>query len=311
MANLTKYSSLWGSIPITAGQVFFVAPGASYAVDGTYYTASDSNDGLSPGTAFLTVNRGVNLATNDGDTVVLLPGDHTVTSSIAADSNNVTITGIPGPAGRGNMLYQKATLACSAVDETINVTGSNVEIAHIGFLSTTDQASALLNFSAAADALHIHHCMFDLFTATADTAILGIDAIGAANYVLIEDSFFPCDGAFGASVDMTGTLDSVVRRCLFSQQTGTQAATVTVGAGASRLLIDSCVFQISNDGVVTACIDGTGATIASGVLVKNCSFPSLSTIAIGNFSASECELAENYESSVGGGAGGVLVVAIA
>lgn len=72
--------------------------------------------------------------------------------------------GLPG--GRGNYMKPRATLACSAVDQTINVTAAGVEIAHIYFVSTTSQASALIDFSAAADNLYIHDCGFDMYTAT-------------------------------------------------------------------------------------------------------------------------------------------------
>ena len=308
MSFLTKYGTLWGAIPQTAGSVYWVAPSASYTVDGRSYSASDDNDGLSPEKAFVTVARGVNLAVNAGDVVVLLPGAHTATASIAADSANVTITGLPG--GKGNFLYPRATLACSAVDETINVTAAGVEIAHIGLLSTTSQASALINFSAAADNLYIHDCGFDLFTATAATTILGIDAIGAANYVLIEHCYFSCDGAFGANIDMTGTLDSVISNCVFQQSAGTLAATVSAGAATSRLLIADCTFQISGAGVVTASIDGTGTTIASGVQIQRCTFGDLNTVPIDNFSSAGAELVECYEAGVGGTDGGVLIVAI-
>lgn len=308
MAFLTKYGSLWGDVPLTAGRVFWVSPSDSYTVDGQTYPASDYNDGLSPERALRLVTRGVNLATQQGDIVVLLPGAHTVAESIAADSAGVTITGLLGR--RGNFLRPKATLACSVVDQTINVTAIDVEICEIGFVSTTSQASALIDFSAAADNLHIHDCSFDLFTATAATTILGIDAVGAANYAFIERCYFSCDGAFGANIDMTATLDSVVLDCVFQQSAGTLGAAITVGAATDRLLIKNCSFQITNAAAITACIDGTGATIASGVLVQGCVFGDRNTVAIDNFDAGECELAENYEAGLGATDGGVLITAI-
>ena len=305
---LTRYGSFWGFIPQTGGTVFWVAPSASYTVEGRSYSASDGNDGLSPERALLTVGRGVDLAVNAGDVVVLLPGAHTVATSIATDSANVTIMGLPG--GRGNYLFPRTTLAMSAVDQTMNVTAAGVEIAHIAFLSTTSQASALIDFSDAADRLYIHDCSFDQFTATAATTILGIDAIGAANYVLIDHCYWSCDGAFGANIDMTATLDSVVSNCLFQQSAGTLAASITVGAATDRLLIDHCTWQITNAAAVTACVDGTGATIASGVTVNYCAFGDRNTVPIDNFDAAECELAENYEAGLGSTDGGVLITAI-
>jgi hypothetical protein len=86
MGYLTKYGSMWGAIPMTGGQVFWVAPAASYTVDGRAYSASDDNDGLSPERALRTVNRACALATASvGDVIALLPGAH-VTPTAAAVS---------------------------------------------------------------------------------------------------------------------------------------------------------------------------------------------------------------------------------
>lgn len=308
MAYLTKYGSLWGAIPNTAGDVYWVAPADSYTVNGRSYSASDENDGLSPERAFRRVGRAVDLAVNAGDVVVLLPGAHSVATSIAMDSANVTLMGLPS--GKGNYLFPKATLAMSAVDQTLNVTAAGVEIAHIAFLSTTSQASALIDFSAAASRLYIHDCAFDLFTATAATTILGIDALGAASYVLIEHNHFNCDGAFGASVDMTATLDSVVSDNVFVQSAGTLASSITTGAATDRCLITRNQWVITNAAAVTACIDGTGATIASGVLISYNAFGDRNTVPVDNYDAAEAELAENYEAGLGATDGGVLITVI-
>src|SRR3990167_4407049 len=99
MGYLTKYGSLWGQIPQTPGQVFWVAPGASYTVDGIAYTASDGNDGLSPTRAVLTVDYAIGLNTAKvGDAIVLLPGAHTSAATITVDVAGITITGMPGSA---------------------------------------------------------------------------------------------------------------------------------------------------------------------------------------------------------------------
>src|SRR3990167_3407471 len=96
MAYLTKFGSLWGAIPQTAGRVFWVAPTASYTVDGRAYSASDDNDGLSPEKALVTIDRAWNLVTaNVGDVIVLLPGTHSPAASIAADIAGVTMMGLP------------------------------------------------------------------------------------------------------------------------------------------------------------------------------------------------------------------------
>ena len=103
MAFITKYGSFWGMIPRTTGRTFWVAPSATYTVEGRSYTGSDGNDGLSPESAFLTLDYAIGKCTASvSDVIVLLPGAHSWSSSVAADVAGITITGIPG--GQGNQL---------------------------------------------------------------------------------------------------------------------------------------------------------------------------------------------------------------
>ena len=311
MGYLTKYGTIWGQIPNTAGNVYWVSAGDTTTIEGRTVGASDDNDGLSPERPLRRATRGVDLATGAGDVVVLLPGVHTVTASIAVDTANVTIMGLPG--GRGNNMYNRATLLCSAVDQTMNVTVANIEIAYITFVATTSQASAQIDFSAAADRLYVHDCSFDFTPATAATTILGIDALGAASYVFVDDCRFITDGAFGAGIDMTATLNSAVRECWFYHTTGTLAACITTGAATAQLLVTDCKFWPTGTAIITGCVVGTGATIARGVLLTRCICGDLVTssqLATG-FDATECELAENYVSGIGATDGGVLITAIA
>ena len=57
-------------------------------------------------------------------------------------------------------------------------------------------------------------------------------------------------------------------------------------------------------------VNGTGATLASGVLVSYCHFGSLVTKGVDVFDAGEAELAENYAAGVGSADGGALITAI-
>ena len=309
MSFLTGYGTLWSVIPQTTGRVFWVSPGATYTVGGETYSASNDNDGLSPERALRTIARAITLATADADDVIaLLPGAHTVsTASLALTKARLTITGLPG--GKGNRLRPRTSITTDITgDQIANITAANIEIAHLRFIPIT--AAAALDFSAAADNLYVHDCSFDMATPAASTSTLGLDATGGASNVLIEDCYFEVDAAQGACIDMTGTLDSVVNRCWFQNSAGTHAASITAGAATDRLLIADCAWQITNAAAVTACIDGTGATIASGVLVKGCYFGDRNTVPVDNFDAGECELAENYEAGLGATDGGVLITAI-
>lgn len=304
---LTRYGSFWGFIPQTSGRVFWVAPAATYTVEGRSYSASDGNDGLTPERAILTVDRAWNLVTaNVGDVIMLLPGTHTVsTTSIAADIAGVSMYGLPG--GRGNFVREKTILTTDITgDEIINVTAANIEMGYFTLRPIT--ASDALDVSAAADGFHMHNFSLDLQTPGINTATIGI-TLAAANNILLEDFYVECDGAQGDAISLTGTLDSVIRNFVIAQSAGTWASAILCAAATERLLIDNGWFLPSN-ATLSAGVNGTGATIASGVLVTRCMFADSVTVAIDNFDAGECEIAENYQLGVGAGDGGVLITAI-
>jgi len=318
MSFLTKYGTLWGQAPNFAGRIFWVAPSDSYTVDGRAYSASDDNDGLSPERALRRVNRAWSLVTaNVGDCIVLLPGTHSAAStsgtatSIAANVAGVKMIGLSrGHMNYGNPLYRNVKLTLAANDQTVNVTAADIEIAGITFVGDAlNTGSALIDFSAAATALYIHDISMDVTAQTASTSILGIDALGAAQYVCIERVVSICDGAFGAMIDMTATLDSVVSDYAHIQQTGTLASCITVGAATDRLHIRR-PYIVDGAGTVTAGIDGTGATVANGCVVSDGRFGVGVTVPIDNFDAGECMICENYDFGVGATDGGALIVAI-
>lgn len=312
MSYLTSYGTVVGQLPDYPGRTLWVSPGDSYAWGGKTFSASNDNDGLSPERALRRVNRAWALA-SAGDTIVLLPGTHSAANnagtatSIAANVASVRMVGL----NTGGSPWVRSTkLTIAANDEAVNVTAANVEIAYITFLGDVlATGSAHVNFSAAATGFYIHDCTIDVTAQTASTSILGLDAIGAAQGVVIERVTSFCDGAFGAMIDMTATLDSKVVECAHSQSTGTLASYLTAGAATDRLHIRKC-YVVDGAGTVTAGIDGTGATIANGVNISDCRFGVGVTVPVDNFDAAEATLSENYDFGVGAMDGGALITAI-
>lgn len=306
MGFLTKYGTQFGAIPQTAGNIYWVAPSASYTVAGRAYSASDDNDGLSPERALVTIDRAWNLVTaNVGDGIIALPGTHSPATSIAADVAGVFLMGLPG--GAGNYTRQKTVIAAVTGDQNINVTAADIEISFLHLIPVT--ADSAIDLSADADRLHVHHCSFDMATPAASTGTQGIDAIGAASNVLIDNCYFECDGAQGAAIVATALLDSTIENCVIAQSTGTWAAAIVTGAGTDRLMIRDCDFLASN-ATMTIGINGTAATIASGVTMLRNYFASSVTVGIDGFGAGEADIAENFAAGVGATDGGVLIVAI-
>lgn len=304
MSFITKYGSFWGFIPQTAGNIYWVSPSNSYTIEGRTYDASDDNDGLSPEKALRTIDRAWNLV-NAGDVIVPLPGTHSPSASIGADVAGVIMTGLPN--GVGNILKQKTTIAAVTGDQTINVTAANIEISYLNIIPITSDSA--IDVSAAGDQLHVHHCSFDMSTPAANTGTIGIDAIGAASNLLVDNCYFECDGAQGGAIVATALLDSIIEDCTFSLSTGTWGAVIVTGAATDRLYIRRCSFLATN-ATITIGINGTAATIASGVQAIGNVFSDSVSVALDGFGAGEAEIAENYQLGVGSTDGGVLIVAI-
>jgi len=311
MSFLTKYGSFWGFIPQTFGSVYWVSPSDSYTIESRTFSASDDNDGLSPERALRTIDRAWNLVkANAGDVIMLIPdgasNGHTVqTSSVAADVAGVSMFGLPS--GRGNMLKQRTTITTDiTADQIMNVTAADIEIGYVNIVPIT--ASDAIDLTAAADNFHMHHFSLDFATPAVSTSTVGITGAAASN-ALIEDFYVECDGAQGNAIVATGLLDSTIQNFRIQQSAGTWASAILTGAATERVHIHKGHFMPSN-ATLTAGIDGTGATIASGVQVTDCRFSDSVTVAIDNYDAGECEIAENYQLGVGATDGGVLIVAI-
>lgn len=316
MGYLTKYGTNWGSIPEQGGNIYWVAPSASYTIEGRSYSASDDNDGLSPEKALRRINRAWALvAANVDDTIALLPGTHSAAAagtstatSIASNVAGVKMIGIPQGSLTGNPYRKKTFVTCAAADQTINVTAADIEMANFTLLGDVlNTGSANLDLSAAASGFYMHDFGVDVTAQTAGTSILGIDATGAAAGVVIERGYFRADGAFGAMIDTTALVNSLVQDCDFDLTTGTLAADITVGAATTVTIRRNSFFGA---GTHTAAIDGTGATIAGACRLHYNLFSVLCTVPIDNFSATNLtDLLNNYIATIGGGTGGTLVAA--
>ncbi len=308
MSFLTKYGTIWGTIPTTSGTVYWVAPGAgAYTVDGRSYDASDGNDGKSPERALATIARAWALVrANAGDIIILLPGTHTAAgASVAANVAGVAMFGLPG--GRGNFVRQKTIVTTNiTADEVINVSAPDIEMGYFTLRPIT--ASDALDLTADADNFYFHDFGLDLATPAVSVNTVGITG-APANYVHLENFFVECDGAQGNAIVATGLLDSVIRNFTMLQSTGTWASAILCGAATNRLHIENGNF-LPGDATLTAGVNGTGATITSGVFITRCMFADSVTVAIDNFGAGQAEIAENYQLGLGAADGGVLITAI-
>lgn len=273
MAYVTKFGSFWGMIPQTNGRVFWVAPSATYTVEGRSYSASNDNDGLSPERAMLTLNGAISAATASvNDVIVLLPGAHSWAASGAISKAGLTITGIPG--GRGHKMRQRTSVTISAADQVINVTAALVEIAYLHIIGITAQAA--LDFSDAADHLYIHDCSVDMFTAAESTSTLGFQSLGTSGGVArlaIENCYFESIGGTGAYLDLNDVTSAEITHCTFRHTGSTALADGVVSAtGAVDIVMDDCRWVAGTSAVMTDPVDWTGNTLDSSLQLINCRF---------------------------------------
>lgn len=269
MAYLSKYGTLWGDVPKTAGQMIWVAPSASYVVDGKTYSASDDNDGLSPERAMLTLDAAVGKCTaNAGDVILLLPGAHSWSASVALDVAGVSILGLPYlPVGTGNAPragIPQTTITTSASDEVINVTAADCSITNLKVISVTQKAG--IDFSAAADRLKVYDCVFDLYTATGHTSTKGLAATGAtiaaddmhvAHCLFIEDN---AGTSHGPGLDLGAGRSCIAEKLTFHKFGTTGSSTAWAVSGP--VVNDNGTFILRDIDIVSH----WGVAITKGIL---------------------------------------------
>jgi len=303
MGFITKYGGIWGQVPATAGNVYWVAPAAAYTVEGRSYSASNDNDGLSPERALSTAQQAVTNATaSAGDIIVLLPGAHSWSASLAMSKAGIVLTGLNGE-GLGHPGFHKTSITTSAADEIINVTAADCVISHLRVIPVTAQRG--IDFTAAGDRLYIHHCSFDMYTAAVNT---GTIAIGATTGVInvdrlcIRNNIFESDGAQGPAIDVGDSNMCDVRdNDIIVTGAVTWASAVTVSSITTQtgMWINNRFIALAGatltDGMTGGNMTSTNALYLEG------NFASVGVVQMfDDFPAGDVSVVENYMSSGGG-----------
>lgn len=332
MGFITKYGTQWGAIPMTAGNVHWVAPSATYTVEGRSYGASDGNDGLSPERALLTIQQAVTNATaNAGDIIVALPGTHTVaTTSVAWNKAGLTLMGLPyfpqGRVSRASAIFsQPKTIITTSIttDEAINITAADSTF--VNFVARPITGAAFANFTTAASRLKVLDVHIDLKTPVGAANTAGFVATGATQaptYV----SFVNCT----AEEDNAGTSQSyainlgaaapfLVDSCTIWKDgnTGSSAAwavAIKVNDNAWGFFRDVDFLQCTQTaaiagGSITKGIEGVDMTVLESITALRCFAHTSVTKAFDDFGAGDVALGNNYVTTVAGGTGGTLITA--
>lgn len=318
MGYLTKFGTIWGMIPQTIGQVFWVAPSDSYTLEGRAYPASNDNDGLSPERAVRTVNRAIALATASvGDMVVLLPGSHSITTTVTVNKAGLTIVGVSGSfptvnlrgaAGTKRLRTQITSTETAGIIFTVSA--ADCEIGWINFAppAAGGRGISLAPLSGAANRTYIHDCTFQL-TATASTTTYGITSPSGVTADLLEDVLVSrcyfvsggaaSSGANGPGVNVLTTAHGFTVEQSTFQLKGTAAWAVAITStnpGSLGFMVRDCDFiaPTSVTTVITNVIDCTGMTIDASTTVLRCYFTTGPTKAIKATATPDVAVSESY-----------------
>lgn len=318
MSFLTKYGSFWGFIPQTSGKYIWVAPAASYTVEGQSHSASDNNDGLSPERALLTADAAVGKCTaNVGDVIVLLPGAHSYTATVTVDIAGITITGIPGAAptrgsrGPGGKRKRTTVTNTGTAGIIFTVTADDVEIAHLGLLPTAAGGRGIS--IAVGKRLYVHDCTFAL-VGTASVTTYGItrpDSLTApVEDILVSHCYFQSglaasSGANGSAVNALGTVHGMTIENSTFELKGTAAwadAILTSKSASLGVTVRDCDFlnPTSATTVITTAINATGQTTDASTKVHRC-YVDAGTDGVTATAMADVVLTESYTANSSGG----------
>lgn len=328
MSYLTRYGTIWGQIPRTTGRMFWVAPAASYTIEGRSFSSSDNHDGLSPERALRTIANAITLATASvGDVILLLEGTHTVTAAIAVSKAGLTFWGVGSSPERFNAFQPRTIIAATGTSVPLfNITAGNTEIGFVDLRPTTAYSAISFQTLSAINGFYLHDFHIDLETPAVSIGTFGVDfayrtagtfqgdsaaklgsgAVSAVSNVLIEDGVIESDGAQGMGI-VTATCYGLIRNVRLYNSVGTWATPFAVATSTDNFEVKECIW--TTGGTMDLCIDGTNADTADGVHIQDCRFPRNVSVTgatgpIRGFSTSEANLIENY---IADASGGVLV----
>jgi hypothetical protein len=320
MSFLTRYGTQFGAIPMTAGNVWWVAPSTSYTVAGNTYHADGGNTGLSPESAFSTLAQAVSAATaNNGDVIALLPGTHTTASALAVSKAGLTFVGLPYlPTDSDDYTVPKATITGTGAI-AVAVSAADCEFHNIRFVPVTQFQA--VTYTAAANNLTFKNCMIDLKTATAHANTKGITGV-AATTAPRNLRFLNCymeqanaGTTNGYAIDVGAAINFVIAKCLILNHGSNASATawstaVKINDNAYGIVRDNIVQSTAVGVGITKVFEGVTHTAAGAVMfLRNVTTVQTSCLLIDDFAAADVDLCLNYVSTVAGGTGGTLITA--
>ncbi len=300
MAFLTKFGTYFGLPPAQLGRIHFVAPSASYTVDGRAYSASDSNDGLSPERALLTLSQALtNITASAGEVIFLLEGTHTQTATIRIQKAGISILGQRPPTWDNGDAYAwsakpKSKISwAGAAAPGFSIEAANVEVGYVTLIPAAGFSTVIFRAqtNVAPDALYMHDFCIDFSSQPPNLATLGIDfgyradtaglagtAMGrldqatAVATAYLSNFSIVSNGANGPGI-LTATCDVVVRNGRFLNRLGAWASPFTVATGTGFVHVLGCHWVGGSSGSIGTGVTGaTAGSVGGKVYLSDCRF---------------------------------------
>lgn len=326
MGYLTKYGTVWGTEPTIAGRIFWVAPSDSYTVEGRTYSASNDNDGLSPERAFRTLAYAVlstrSNAAVSGDTILLLPGDHSSTATVTVSTAGLKIFGLPGNTphyrnrrNAGGKKLRTTITNTGTAGVVLTISANDIEVAFLHFLPTAAGGQGISLTNTSANRTYIHDCTFAL-EATASTTTYGITTPAGVTAdvnddIMVANCYFRsgktgASGANGPGVYLPATMHGFTIENSTFELMGTAAwakAINSVSPGTLGLVVRDCdaINPTSATTVITTFLDTTGQTVDGSTQVYRCYIPA-GTDGVTASAMVDIVLCETYLANSSGGA---------
>lgn len=327
MSFITKYGTYFGVVPNQLGRVHFVAPSASYTVDGRAYIASDDNDGLSPERALLTVTQAyTNITASAGEVIYLLEGTHSLTATLRLQKAGITIMGVRSPqyaegdtavwANRPKSIISFAGAAAPG----ISIEASNVEIGFVTLIPAPTFSTVIFRgqTNTAPDGLYMHDFYIDFSKGQPSLATLGIDfgyradTAGLAGTSMsrlaqatavatayLSNFTVNAGGAYGPGV-LTATVDLVVRNARFQNRVGAWASPFIVATGTGFVYVKSSSWTAHTSAGIGTGVTGAAAGTVHKTVLEDCRFSqTLSNRHVSDFPATTVSVIECYSSALG------------
>ena len=314
MGYLTKYGTLWGAIPETVGNIFWVAASTSALIEDRTVVASDGNDGLSPERPLATIGQAITNATADAsDIIALLPGSHTSAATVTLSKAGLTFIGVQpvsriAPQVRQYALNTKVNWTSTFAGVGITNTAADTTFAGINFIPVT--AQSMMTCIATPRNAWIG-CSLTM-SAAVSTSTKGFVFSGAAG---ANCSFVDCvflnnvaSSAQGPCLDLTAADNFLVQGCdvLLKGTSSAWAVAIQLGAASAGIFRENFIGAV-NAGTITIGVDGTGVAVANAVnFINNRYGVSPGAGATKNFDNTDVSLVENYYGTIGAGAGFVI-----